>query len=253
MFETGLVSISFRQLSPRQLAALCARNHLRWIEWGSDIHAPYCDTLRLTEIIALQEEFHLQCSSYGTYFKLGQDDTQELRRYIHAAKSLGTHILRLWCGSKNYEDMTLEERARILSESKKAAAIAEEAQVVLCLECHNNTFTNCLEGARTLMESVNSPAFRMYWQPNQFHDLEWNLEYARNIGKYTEIIHVFNWEGHNKYPLADACAIWTQYLACFDGRQKLLLEFMPDNLPESLETEAGSLERIRSSHIKHRK
>ena len=123
MFETGLVSISFRQLSPRQLAALCRENHLRWIEWGSDVHAPYRDIQRLSEIQELQSEYDLCCSSYGTYFKLGEHDTAELYGYIQAAKMLGTNILRLWCGSKNFEMMTAAERDFIIAESKKDIAL----------------------------------------------------------------------------------------------------------------------------------
>ena len=244
MFEIGLVSVSFRGLEPDRIAELCRNNGLQYIEWGSDVHAP-CDKLqRLDEIVELQKSHSLSCSSYGTYFRLGVNNTEELYQYIKAAKTLGTDILRLWCGSKNYEDMTSEERDHIISESKKAAKIAEEANVTLCMECHNKTYTNCIEGAIDLMEEVNSPRIMMYWQPNQFRSIEDNLEYARRIARYTKIIHVFNWEGKNKYPLGNAESIWVKYLFCFDGTQKLLLEFMPDGDPGSLSIEAESLRRI---------
>ena len=112
------------------------------------------------------------------------------------------------------------------------------------MECHNKTFTNCLDGAIKLMEAVNSDYFQMYWQPNQFHSLEENFEYAEKISKYVKVIHVFNWEGKNKYPLEDAIDIWKKYLSYFDGSQKLLLEFMPDGKAESLSAESDSLRRI---------
>ena len=244
MFETGLVSISFRQLSPRELAALCAENQLHWIEWGSDVHAPCTDKERLSEIISLQKEYGLGCSSYGTYFKLGVHDTQELFGYMQAAKALGTNILRLWCGGKNFEDMTAEERTFVISESKKAAAIAEQAQVVLCMECHNNTFTNRKEAAYMLMQAVDSKHFRMYWQPNQYRTEEENLKYAALLAPFTEHLHVFNWEGAEKHPLGAAVAQWQKYLACFPGDRCCLLEFMPDDRLESLAEEARALKEI---------
>ena len=207
-----------------------------------------CDNVdRLKEIVALQNESGIKCSSYGTYFRLGVHDTNELFTYIKAAKMLGTTILRLWCGEKNYEDLSTEERNYIISESKKAAKIAEDEGVTLCMECHNKTFTNCIDGALELMEAVDSPAFRMYWQPNQFRSEEVNIEYARKIAKYTKVIHVFNWEGKNKYPLSEAVEIWKKYLACFEGSQTLLLEFMPDGRTETLSAEAKALRKIRSS------
>lgn len=243
-FDTGLVSVSFRALEPRSIAEICKINNLKFIEWGSDIHAPFADRERIKEIVSLQEEYGIQCSSYGTYFRIGVNDISELNGYIDAAKMLGTNIIRVWCGDKNYTDMTPCERAFIISESKNAAKVAKSAGVILCMECHNKTFTNCLDGAIELMEAVNSDYFQMYWQPNQFHSLEENFEYAEKISKYVKVIHVFNWEGKNKYPLEDAVDIWKKYLSYFDGSQKLLLEFMPDGKAGSLSAESDSLRRI---------
>lgn len=244
MFQSGLVSISFRSLSPQQIVSLCKEAGLSAIEWGSDVHAPCSDRERLHEIVTLQALEGISCSSYGTYFKLGVHDTTELHDYISAAKILGTDILRLWCGEKNFEDLSAEERKHILDEAKKAAAIAEAEDVTLCMECHNNTFTNCLEGALTLMNTVDSPALRMYWQPNQFRTDAVNFEYARQIAPYTKHIHVFQWKEKEKFPLEDGVALWEKYLSYFDGTQTLLLEFMPDNKPESLVREAETLHRL---------
>ncbi len=246
MFDLGLVSVSFRSLEPKQITELCRECGLEYIEWGSDVHASCENSARINEIIELQNDCEIKCSSYGTYFRIGVNESSELYGYIDAAKKLGTDILRLWCGEKNYTDMTTEEREYMIAESKKAAKIAEECGVTLCMECHNKTFTNCLEGALELMRAVDSPNFLMYWQPNQFRTLEENLEYAKNIDKYVKVIHVFNWEGKNKYPLCDAIEIWRKYLSFFDGSQKLLLEFMPDGKPESLAAESAALKEIRS-------
>ncbi len=249
MFDLGLVSVSFRSLEPKQIAELCRKNGLEYIEWGSDVHAPCTDPARIDEIIDRQTDCGIKCSSYGTYFRIGVNESSELYGHIDAARKLGTDILRLWCGEKNYTDMTPDERNYIISESKQAARIAEECEVTLCMECHNKTFTNCLEGALELMQAVDSRNFQMYWQPNQFRTLEENLEYAEKIAKYVKVIHVFNWEGKNKYPLCEAVEIWRNYLSFFDGTQKLLLEFMPDGKPESLDRETAALKEIRSSFL----
>ncbi len=242
MFDTGLVSVTFRGLAPRQVLELCRENGLKYIEWGSDIHVP-CGS-DVSEIVELQKQFGIECSSYGTYFRIGANTAEELRGYIKTARALGTDILRLWCGEKNYTDMTEDEKNFIICESKKAAVIAESEGAVLCMECHNKTFTNCLEGALRLMNEVDSPNFRMYWQPNQYKTFEENIEYARAVAPYTKIIHVFNWEGKNKYPLGCAAEAWKEFLSHFDGSQKLLLEFMPDGLPESLSDEVKALNMI---------
>ena len=244
MFKTGVVSVSFRKLSVDEVISYTKKSGLKAIEWGSDVHAPYVDMERIEYIAKAQKEAGLYCPSYGTYFKLGEHDTEELHGYIAAAKVLGTNVLRLWCGNKNHADLTAEERELVISESKKAAKIAEEEGAVLCMECHNNSFTNTLEGALDLMKSVNSPAFRMYWQPNSKGGVEGNIEYAKAIAPYTNTIHVFYYEEGKKHPLADGIGDWEKYLACFDGSQHLLLEFMPDGSPESLAGEAKTLNAI---------
>ena len=95
MFNTGLVSISFRSLSPEQIVDYMLEAGLRYVEWGSDVHAKMDDHEALQRIVALQREKGIICSSYGTYFHLGQDPLSELPDYIAAAKILGTNILRL--------------------------------------------------------------------------------------------------------------------------------------------------------------
>ena len=57
MYQLGLVSISFRSLTPRQLAEAVVAAGLKCIEWGSDVHAPCDNPERLQEIVALQKEF----------------------------------------------------------------------------------------------------------------------------------------------------------------------------------------------------
>ncbi|MBE6596474.1 MAG: hypothetical protein E7641_02280 [Ruminococcaceae bacterium] len=244
MFKTGLVSISFRSLTHKEIIELCKRSSLPLIEWGSDLHAPAGDTARLKEIAALQAENGISASSYGTYFRLGQNNCEELYSYVKAARILGTETLRLWCGHKNFEDLTADERRQIIGESKKAAAIAKAEGVTFCMECHNKSYTNCADGALELMGEVDSPNFAMYWQPNQYRSLEENCDYAKRISKYVKNLHVFNWEGKNRFPLGEAAEIWRKYLSFFDGSQNLLLEFMPDDSPESLAAESRSLNKI---------
>lgn len=241
---TGLVSVSFRPLTVAQVAEAARNAGLSCIEWGSDVHAPCDDPARLQEIVALQEQHGLTCCSYGTYFRLGADDVAQLPDYIRAAKTLGTDILRLWCGEKNPDEYTAEEKAALFSDCRAAADIAEKEGVTLCLECHNNTYTQTKEGSLELMQYVNSPAFRMYWQPNQLRTIDENIAYATLLAPYTTHIHVFQWKGREKFPLSDGIEEWRGYLKCFEGEHALLLEFMPDNDVATLPREADTLREI---------
>lgn len=240
-FNFGLCSISFRQHTPEEILQAMKAAELSTIEWGSDVH---CPPKTAKEIAKLQKQYDIRCCSYGTYFRLGVTPIEELKEYITAAKTLGTNVLRLWCGDKNSEEYSAEEKELLFSACKVAAKIAETEDVTLCMECHNGTYTNHKESAIELMENVNSKHFRMYWQPNQLRSEEENIQYAKLLSKYTENIHVFNWKGNEKYPLAEAKDIWKRYLSCFDDNKNLLLEFMPDDKIESLKGEADALKEI---------
>ena len=246
-YKLGLVSVSFRKHTPREILDAVKAAGLSCIEWGSDVRAPCTDISRLGEIAELQREYGIECSSYGTYFRLGETPIDQLEQYISAAKILGTDILRLWCGKRSGADMSDVERGELLSDCVKAAKIAEESGVTLCMECHTKTFTQYLDDALELMRTVNSPCFKMYWQPFQWQSIEENLAYAEAIAPYTRHIHVFQWKdkGHlEKFPLADGIEEWREYLTKFSVPRTLLLEFMPDDKLSTLKTEAATLRAI---------
>ena len=240
-YTLGLVSVSFRHHSPKEILEAAKATGLSCIEWGSDVHAPCHDTERLKEIAALQKEYGIVCSSYGTYFRLGETPIEELETYIQAAKILGTDLLRLWCGGKSGKDMTKEERNALWDICRMAAKIAEANGVTLCLECHKNTFTENPDDAVWLMQSIRSPHFRMYWQPFQWQSSEQNVENAKKIAPFAEHIHVFNWRGSEKLPLTDAVGDWQEYIKAFSTPRTLLLEFMPNGTIEELAHEAEAL------------
>lgn len=243
MKNCGLVSISFRKYSPERIIEEMKKAKLHFIEWGSDIHAPRDDRETLLNISALQAENGITCCSYGTYFRLGTDNTDILQEYIDAAKILGTDILRLWCGDKATDKYSPEEEDFLFDECKKASDIAEKNGVILCLECHNGTYTETKEGAIKLMKNISSPSFRMYWQPNQFKSADENMSYARLLSPFTKTLHVFNWTEDKRFPLADAVPLWKEYLSYF-YEPMLLLEFMPDDDIASLCKEAEALRKI---------
>ena len=243
-YTLGLVSVSFRKHSPEEILKATRNAGLSCIEWGSDVHAPCKDIPKLREIADLQKKYGITCSSYGTYFNPEIHPLADLTDYIIAAKILGTNILRIWGGTKRGADMTEEELFSFTDTCQKAAALAKAQDVTLCLECHMRSVTETPDFALTLMEAVNSPHFRMYWQPFQWLDTEGSLTVARTVSPYVEHIHVFNWKGSGKFPLREGTEAWKRYLSVFKTPRTLLLEFMPDDRIETLSDEADALRAI---------
>ena len=245
----GLVSVSFRNQSPRRILQAASEANLSCIEWGSDVHAPARDRERLREIADMQREYGIFCSSYGTYFRLGETPLDELPFYTEAAKTLGTDVLRLWCGSRSGDEYEPSERQTLYEECRKAAEIAAREQVTLCMECHKKTYTQIPEDALALMREIGSPHFRMYWQPFQWQSVEENRRYAEAIAPYVRNIHVFQWKGDGRFSLFEGIDEWKGYLGFFPTPRTLLLEFMPDDKIESLSEEANALRIITEDRI----
>ena len=140
--------------------------------------------------------------------------------------------------------MTEKERNELLSVCRQAAAIAQAHDVLLCMECHKKTFTENPGDSIWLMESVNSPHFRMYWQPFQWQDAEQNVKNAQAIAPWVEHIHVFQWNENEKFPLRSGVEDWKAYLKAFSTPHTLLLEFMPNGTIDELAGEASTLKMI---------
>lgn len=244
MLKAGLVSISFRDKSPDEIISAAKNAGLEAIEWGSDGHAPFYDAERLRHIAEQQRAAGIKSCTYGTYFRIGVNYWGEIRPYIAAAEILGAKILRVWCGNKSSLEHSALEKQKIISDSKKLAELAESEGVTLCLEFHPHTFSDELKSSLELVRAVGSPAFKMYWQPNQFRTAEENKVSASGLAEYVENIHVFNWDAYSRYPLKEGADIWREYAACFKGDHTLMLEFMPDDDINSLAEEAKALKDI---------
>lgn len=244
MHNTGVTSVSFRALSPEEILQEMVGAGLKYIEWGSDIHAPYTDETRLDEIVKLMKKYDITCSSYGTYFRLGITPMEELPGYLKAAKKLGTNIARIWAGKARVEEQTPQWRQEMIKLGRQAAKIAEEEGVILCMECHPGTITEKKEYALEMIEGVNSPNFRTYWQQNPGLSDEENVAYIRMLKPYIEHIHVFYLPNEEKRSVGEGIDSWKTFMKEFSQEHTLLLEFMYDGRVESLPGEAKALHQI---------
>lgn len=247
MLKTGLCSISFRSLSPEEIVEAAANAGLDAIEWGGDAHVPPGRPETARRVGNMTRDAGLAVSSYGSYYYIGCGQEDTASAVLEAACLVGAPAVRLWCGQKPSADVTPQEYAGIVEESLRLAAQAQERGLTLALECHPNTLTDRYLMALRLIQDVNRPNFRMYWQPNQFFDLLYNLQSVAALRPYVQNLHVFHWDENGRHSLDEGLEVWRQYLLPFreSGDQRfLLLEFMPDDSPDSLPREARALREL---------
>lgn len=248
MWISGLVSVSFRKETPETIIQAVKDTGLSAIEWGGDVHVPPTDLENAARIGRLTKEAGLSVAAYGSYFRLGTGG--DFAPVLAAAKALGAPVIRIWAGTADSADTPPETRAALVAEAQLVAAMAEKAGITVTLECHGGTLTDNWASALDFVRSVDHPCLKMYWQPNQFRDIDYNRQAARQLAGDTVNLHVFHWDNKGCYPLAEGEAHWHDYLAIFrerwagDGRDHaLLLEFMHDGRLESLAETAATLNR----------
>lgn len=246
MKHPGLVSISFRSLTPAEIIPLAAGAGLHSIEWGADVHCKPGDFAAAEQICALSEKHGTASCAYGSYYRAGEgeDVNADFTDILATAKALHTDIIRVWAGIHGSAEASSEQRAAVREDLARICALAAPEGVKISLECHNNTLTDDYNSALRLLDEVGCSNLTMYWQPNQFKSLDYNLESARALRDVVTNVHVFNWAGKEKYPLAGATDVWKRYVSLLEGSRyehRYLLEFMPHGSPEELTAEARSL------------
>jgi 3-dehydroshikimate dehydratase len=216
MIHSGLVSITFRQLSPQEIVDLVARAGLEGIEWGGDVHVPHGNLQRAREVRRMTQEAGLEIAAYGSYYRVEHDDPAPFEPVLATAVELGAPAVRVWAGTCGSAEADAAYRAEVVELSRRIADRAASAGVTVAYEFHAGTLTDTNGSTRTLLEAVA-------------HDN----------------VHVFSWgAAGERLPLADGEAGWMQYLRkiASTGRDHfVMLEFVQDDAPGSFLRDAATL------------
>jgi sugar phosphate isomerase/epimerase len=242
MLTSGLVSVTFRQLAPREIVELAATAGLRGIEWGGDVHVPSGDLQTARAVRQLTSDAGLQVLAYGSYFRFQPDAPFE--PVLETAVALGAPLIRIWAGSRPSAETDAAGRAAIVAESRRIAQLASQAGVTVAYEFHANTLTDTTASALALLEAVEG--MRTLWQPPHEIGLAAQLDSLRAILPWLANVHAFAWRGaaHERLPLADGAELWQAVLDILPntGRDHaVLLEFVAGDDPRNLLRDAATL------------
>ena len=250
MLTPGLVSVSFRPLTCEKIIEIARAAGLRSVEWGGDIHVPAGDAAKAAAVYQATAAAGLAVAAYGSYYKLGthEDPAGEWQRVLASAAALHAPVVRLWAGVRASAAVGEAERAALAREAQSAADAAADRGITLVFECHRNTLTDDWRSTLRLLEEIGRPNVKTYWQPNEERDFAYNRQALAALLPHVVNLHVFHWPvPDTRLPLREGAADWRAYLrlAASDGKDRAcLLEFMPDDRPETLPAEAATLRAL---------
>ncbi len=229
-FTTGMTSVTFREKSIEEISVLARRAGLSEIEWGADRHVLPSDTQAIKNARFQMSKNNLRCSSYGSYYRIGDRDEEAFRAICRTAQALGAGMVRVWLGRIGSEKTTPSLREQMLEEVKHLSDIAERYGQILAFEFHGKTLNDNGESSVAFLSECAKENVRTYWQPLSFSDNEKNLSL---VLPYLSAVHVFTWDdAHCRYPLADGAHAWKKYLRILKDANvstKLIMEFVKDD------------------------
>lgn len=243
MLHSGLVSVTFRKLSPSQVVQLAAEAGLEGIEWGGDVHVPHGDMERAKEVRRLCEGAGVKVASYGSYYRVGHPEPVPFASVLATAKELGAPVIRVWAGKQG----SAAEAAywqTVLADSRQIADEAAKAGIVVAFEFHDQTLTDTNDSALRLLQTAAHPNLRSYWQAPVGKDEAYCLAGLRSMLPYLAHVHAFAWQEYARLPLAQYEASWRKYLAAaahLSGEHFVMLEFVADDSPEAFACDAATL------------
>lgn len=248
MIYTGLVSVTFRKLSPEEIIQLTAKAGLDGIEWGGDIHVPHGDTRRAREVLKMTKDAGLKVASYGSYYRIGAKENQvPFGDVLETAAALEAPTIRVWAGIRGSDEADEEYWNTVIEESRRLSDIASTAGITVSYEYHNETLTDTPEAADRLLRSVNHTNIRTYWQPPLNLEKAMRLSSLQQITPWLSNLHVFYAENGKKLPLANGKQEWMRYFAYAntlkEGRYAML-EFVKGDSPEQFLDDAAALKEM---------
>lgn len=238
MIKSGIVSVTFREKTPRELIDISIKGQLQAVEWGSDVHVPVGNLSLAREIRDMTISSGLEVASYGSYYFAGMDK-EEFSPYLETAIELGAPNIRIWAGQQPSASTDLSYRQRVTEEVYRISEDAAKAGVTISAEYHANSLTDTIDAALQFLQMGKSDNLYSYWQqPDEVSSENQYPEMLRlfDTGKITNI-HVYAkyTEDGQRRLLEEDLAAWRRFLPVFkseDKRHYALLEFVKDNSDE---------------------
>ena len=246
--RAGLVSITFRNLSPAALVEKAVASGLACVEWGGDVHVPHGELDTARAVGCLTRTRGLEVSAYGSYYALGESEQLGLSftRVLESAVALGAPVIRVWAGKKGSAEADAAYRETVARDALRIADLSQREGVSIAYEFHSGSLTDTASSARALLDATAHPAIFTLWQPPNGRTEEECLEGLELVISRLSHVHAFHWwpDAAHRLPLAEGAARWRRYLSFLRSAGKnpdVLLEFVPGDDPGVLRREAETL------------
>jgi 3-dehydroshikimate dehydratase len=246
--HSGLCSVTLRQESALAVLDVAARAGLHRIEWGADVHVPPGEVRAATDVRDTGRDRGITVASYGSYYRAGSDPAEDFPAVLASAVALGAPRVRIWAGALGSAQVSADQRREVVRAIRTAAQRAADVGVTLAFEYPSGTLTDTAASTLRLLAEVDHPAVRTYWQPPLDLPDAAAVDDLRQVLPWVDAVHVFSWwPGYERLPLTARDRLWSEVFAVLGAAGRdydALLEFVVDDDPDRVATEAASLAQL---------
>lgn len=248
MLETGLVSVSFRNLTVSEIVHLVSQAGLQGIEWGADVHVPPGDLQIARHVGKLTRDAGLSVFAYGSYYRPGEHSIESFEPVLASAKALGAPVIRVWAGAKwswRADEVYVQ---KVIADTRTICDMAAREGIAISYEYHGWTLTDNRFSATQVHQEIGRENIALYWQPNFCLTEEENLLALRMILPRMRDVHVFYWGCPEvRRPLEAGEDLWRAFIEIIRADERphrLMLEFIMDNSREQFLKDAQTLKKL---------
>ena len=221
----GMTTVTFRNKSVDEIIEICKMAGVDAIEWGGDVHVPAGDVALAEEVYKKTIDAGLEVSSYGSYYWVGTNTEEDFDKVLASAKALHAKFIRIWAGKLSSAKVDDETFNKYVEEIKGMAKKAGEEGIIIASEFHNNTYNDSYESCKKLLDAVDSPYYKTYWQTVTFDERDG--EYLKMLKEDIVNVHVFTWNDWGKrYPLKKKAKMWQEYIDMYGKNGLYTIEFV---------------------------
>lgn len=197
--QFGFTSTSFRQIKNlKKIIEIAVRAEIDCIEWGGDVHVrSTSDAKRVKELC---DNAGIRINSYGSYYRIGSKNQDEWKKICEIANAMGAKSVRVWLGKADSEKTDETTYKNLVEDAKTVCGIAERYGLIVCPECHDNTFNNNTDAFLKIHSDVGCDNFRTYFQ-SRYKRLEYDLDRIERTLPFIETIHIsYSEQSREQFP-----------------------------------------------------
>lgn len=197
--EFGFTTTTFRQIKDLEKIVKIARKaQVDCLEWGGDVHVrSVADAKRAKELCG---KAGIRINSYASYYRVGCKNADEWKEICEIASAMGARSVRVWLGKADSEKTDEATYKTIVEDTKAICAAALEYGLIVCPECHDNTYNNNTDAFLKIQADVGCDNFKTYFQ-SRYKRLEYDFDRIERTMPYIETVHIsFSEQSREQFP-----------------------------------------------------